>query len=233
LTDSFAQQSDNVRPTADAAGLSDVLSAAADRQRSQADPLGFTDSLSAVYDRTATISDALGISDILNQAGLVLRDLALASQPLATRWAVAAALARWAASQQSRWMTIAWGTRWAVQANINRFTTSLTQGDKMSLDIIISAGAAVYVGGTITEVTGKDISADTYQISLGSDTQPGTWLTPDVSTVGTSNAQHIVKLLVSSSVPSGLAKGTYWVWVKISDTPEIQPLRVQGPVNVR
>lgn len=103
----------------------------------------------------------------------------------------------------------------------------------MSLDVIISSGAAVYVGGTVTETTGKDISADTFMISLGSDQNPGTWLTPDVSIAGTSNAQRIVKLLVSPTVPANLAKGTYWVWVKISDSPEIQPLRVQGPVNVR
>lgn len=103
----------------------------------------------------------------------------------------------------------------------------------MSVDVLISAGAVKYVGGTITDVNGVDISAGIFQISLGSDKDPGTWLTPDVSVAGATNASRVVKLLVSSSNPAGLQRGTYWAWVRVTTTPETEPLRVQGPINVR
>lgn len=94
-------------------------------------------------------------------------------------------------------------------------------------EIFISSGAARYVGGTVTEVNGADISTATYQISLGSFDRPGsTWLTPDISTVGTSVAQRIVKYLVSASTPAGIQPGTYWVWIKVTDASEIEPIRV-------
>jgi hypothetical protein len=103
----------------------------------------------------------------------------------------------------------------------------------MSVDVLISAGAAKYVGGTITDVNGVDISSGTFQISLGSDKDPGPWQTPDVSVAGATAASRIVKMLVSSSNPAGLERGTYWAWVRVSTAPEIEPLRVQGPINVR
>lgn len=98
-----------------------------------------------------------------------------------------------------------------------------------------SSGAVKYVGGTIREVTGKDISGATFAVSMGSYNDPGsTWWAPDVSEQGASLAERVVKLRVSSSVPSGLViPGTYWCWVRITDAPEIEPLRVQGPIEVR
>lgn len=104
-----------------------------------------------------------------------------------------------------------------------------------TVDILVSAGAAKYVGGTVIEKTGKNISGATFQISLGSEFQPGrTWLAPDVSIAGDNNSERIVKYLVTASTPSGLVvPGTYWAWVRVTDTPEIEPLRVQGPINVR
>ena len=91
-----------------------------------------------------------------------------------------------------------------------------------TVDVIVSAGAAVMVGGTITEKTGKNLAAATFEVVLGSETQPGTpWLTPNSSVQGTTTAERIVQLLVNSSTP----KGTYHLWVRVTDTPEILPMR--------
>lgn len=98
----------------------------------------------------------------------------------------------------------------------------------MPQTINVTAGAARYVGGTITETTGKDISADAVQICLGTASAPGTWGTPDVKSVSTDKASVTVKLLVDSSVTTG----TYYVWVKITDTPEVEPFIIDGPVYV-
>jgi hypothetical protein len=101
--------------------------------------------------------------------------------------------------------------------------------------VLASAGALKYVGGTVTEVTGKDISGATFALSLGSATFPGaTWYAPDVSEPGGANHIRVVKLKVSSTLPAGLGiPGTYWCWVRITDAPEIEPLRIQGPIVVR
>lgn len=101
--------------------------------------------------------------------------------------------------------------------------------------VLATAGAVKYVGGTVTEVTGKDITAATYVMSLGSATYPGaTWVPADVSQQGATVSERIVKLKVSSSLPAGIViPGTYWAWVKITDSPEIEPLRIQGPIEVR
>lgn len=90
-----------------------------------------------------------------------------------------------------------------------------------TVDVLVSAGAAVYVGGTVTEQTGKDISAATFEVALGSETTPATtWVAPTVSLVGTGNSQRIVKLLVTSSTP----KGVYTLWVRVTDSPELVPM---------
>jgi hypothetical protein len=99
----------------------------------------------------------------------------------------------------------------------------------MATTILASAGAEKYVGGTVTELTGKDISAATFQIALGSiAAPPTTWSVPDVSVAGTTAAQRVVKLLVTNTTPPG----TYWVWVRVTDNPEIEPLTVQGPITI-
>jgi hypothetical protein len=105
----------------------------------------------------------------------------------------------------------------------------------VGVEVLASAGAVKYVGGTITEVTGKDISGATYVMSLGSATYPGpTWYAADVSQQGPTTATRIVKLKITSTLPSGIViPGTYWVWCKITDAPEVEPLRLQGPIVVR
>jgi hypothetical protein len=95
--------------------------------------------------------------------------------------------------------------------------------------IYVSQGMTQYVGGTITETNGKDISTDTFTIALGTDpsTPPVSgWVAPTVSTVGANTASRVVKLLISNST----APGTWFVWARISDSPEILPQFLQGPI---
>lgn len=92
--------------------------------------------------------------------------------------------------------------------------------------INVSAGAARYVGGTITETTGKDISADTVVMSLGTATGPAAWVAPDEKLANV--ASVTVKMLVTSAT----AVGTYFVWARITDSPEVEPFILDGPIYV-
>lgn len=96
--------------------------------------------------------------------------------------------------------------------------------------IYVSKGMKRYVGGTVTETTGKDISSATFQMALGSDnvTPPSSWVSPSVNTQGGTTADRVLKFLVDSST----AVGTYFVWCKVADSPEIEPLLLDGPVVV-
>jgi hypothetical protein len=110
--------------------------------------------------------------------------------------------------------------------------------------IYVSSGFKRLVGGTITEITGKDISADTFTIALGSSgtTPPSSgWVTPTTNTIGAglplpnqygvaipAVAQRIVLLLVDNAT----SLGTYHVWGKIPDSPEIEPVWLAGPITV-
>ena len=96
--------------------------------------------------------------------------------------------------------------------------------------IYVSLGKKRYVGGTITELNGKDISAATFTIALGTDgtIPPATFTTPDVNTVGATTASRVLKKLIDASTPPG----TYFVWANILDSPEIEPVVLQGPVVV-
>ena len=96
--------------------------------------------------------------------------------------------------------------------------------------IYVTLGKKRYVGGTITEVNGKDISTATFTIALGVDSSipPTVFVAPDVNTIGTTNASRVLKKLIDSST----APGTYYVWANILDSPEIEPVVLQGPVVV-
>lgn len=85
--------------------------------------------------------------------------------------------------------------------------------------IAASIGAVEYTWPfTITETTGKDISGDAAQISLGTYAAPGPWVTGVVTRP--TPASVVVKLLVS-----GVAPGTYYVWGRVTDSPEVVPRR--------
>lgn len=96
--------------------------------------------------------------------------------------------------------------------------------------IFVSLGKKRYVGGTITEDAGADISGDTFTIALGTSktTPPTAWVTPSVNTVGATTASRVLKLLIDNTT----AVGTYYVWANIVDTPEIEPVLLQGPIEV-
>ncbi len=71
--------------------------------------------------------------------------------------------------------------------------------------IFTRLGKKRYVGGTVTEVNGKDISGATYTIGLSPDlnTLPTSFVTPDVNTAGATPAQRVLKLLISSPQAAG------------------------------
>ncbi|TFD74747.1 hypothetical protein [Cryobacterium fucosi] len=99
----------------------------------------------------------------------------------------------------------------------------------MGTPIYVSTGAARYVGGTVTETTGKDITLATFLVGLGSiSTPPTVWVAPSVNVQGATVAVRILKLLVTNTTPAG----TYYCWAKITDTPEVEPLILQGPIVV-
>ena len=105
----------------------------------------------------------------------------------------------------------------------------------MHVEVIVSAGARKYVGGTVSDQTGADISGLTYQVSFGSATQPGrTWFTPDISvSPGGAPTKRTLKYLLTSTTPANLPYGTYYVWIKITATPELEPIRVPTEYVVR
>jgi len=98
----------------------------------------------------------------------------------------------------------------------------------MSQLVNVTAGAVEYVGAVLTETTGKDISGDTFDIGLGGwapSTPPDTWAAEPV--VEASGSIATVKMLIDS----GTAVGSYSLWVRAHDTPEVVPLNV-GRVDV-
>jgi len=84
---------------------------------------------------------------------------------------------------------------------------------------------------TITEqsVPPRDISADALLVSLGTKSTPGEWLSPDIDTPGANKAgqdasvqnQRTVQLLIGDTLKP--TAGTYVLWTKVGDTPEVVP----------
>lgn len=92
----------------------------------------------------------------------------------------------------------------------------------MTQRINLTAGATEYTWPvTITETNGADISGGLVQIALGSYTDPGPWRIPDVITRPTPSSAT-VKMLLGNGAPTA---GTYYVWVRVTDTPEVVPRR--------
>lgn len=100
----------------------------------------------------------------------------------------------------------------------------------MTREILKSTGATEQVGGTITEKNGKDLTSTTVEISLGSELRPGTWTTPSVNILGPVNVRKVTMLV--GATPN-TPKGEYWVWVKITDTPEIITRRFPQKIQVK
>lgn len=114
--------------------------------------------------------------------------------------------------------------------------------------IFVSQGYSRLVGGTLTETTGGNITLDTFLIALNSSasTPPlassSSWVAPTVSAQGPGlplpnkfgvvippTAQRILLLLVDS----GTQPGTYHVWAKVADNPELDAVWLAGPITVQ
>ena len=101
----------------------------------------------------------------------------------------------------------------------------------MTTIINVSAGAREYVEGTITELRGKDISADTFEVALGLGTEAPTtgWKTPDAILAGTTTASKVVKILVTNAFLPGI----YSAWVRVTDGPEVVPRLIQSKITLK
>jgi hypothetical protein len=101
-------------------------------------------------------------------------------------------------------------------------------------NIYVSLGNTRYVGGVVTDITGKDISADTYAIAtvlgqLNANVPPPaalfTTLGTDVFAQGLTVASKSVKRLIDTI--GNYPAGTYGCWVRVTDNPEIEPILLQ------
>lgn len=99
--------------------------------------------------------------------------------------------------------------------------------------IWVSKGEIEYVGGTITNNEGEDISGIDYGIGLShSHTEPpdeADFGTPDVNVEGSSTAVRTLKKLIDDSVELG----TWYCWASIPDTPEKPYVLLSGPHYVK
>lgn len=100
--------------------------------------------------------------------------------------------------------------------------------------IDLSDGAEEYTFPvTITETTGKDISADSIVVALGTATSAGgTWFAPDVLTRPTVSTA-VVQVLIGGSSGRVPAAGNYFLWWKVTDTPEIVPRRSPLKITIK
>lgn len=98
-------------------------------------------------------------------------------------------------------------------------------------EIRTSSGAIQYLAVLLTETSGKNISGDTYELSLGAYDTPGTWFAPTVEIVTTSQVR--VKALVGAGQTINPAPGTYWLWYRVTDTPEVDPERVDERIVIK
>lgn len=107
------------------------------------------------------------------------------------------------------------------------------------IDLRAASGGVEYtwpltlVEDSVDPITGKpkpkDIHLDVVKLSLGTDSAPGTWRTPDVDTSGAdcdglaANVKNTrtVQLLVGGAYRPPAS--TYTLWSQIGDTPEVVP----------
>lgn len=82
--------------------------------------------------------------------------------------------------------------------------------------IDVTSGGREYMTGVITETTGRDLTNDAVQVSLGTSAAPGVWMVPDL-TAHPTPSQVEAALLVGPGTPPG----TYVLWLRVADTPEV------------
>ena len=99
--------------------------------------------------------------------------------------------------------------------------------------IWVSKGEVEYVGGTVTETTGDDISGIDITVGLStSGHEPPdaeVFAEPDVDDQGATEASRTLKKLVDDSIPLG----AYYLWASIPDTPENPYVMLAGPIYVK
>lgn len=117
--------------------------------------------------------------------------------------------------------------RFHAAVHPDRFT--LTIGASMPRNIDVSNGAVEYAVATLTEVAGADITGATLEVSLGSADGPGDWQAPDYVENPT-DSTAIVKLLIGVSLLPDPRR--YWLWVRVSDSPETVPVRANTPITI-
>jgi hypothetical protein len=96
--------------------------------------------------------------------------------------------------------------------------------------IYVTAGGPEYTRPrTITDTTGKDISADPVLVGLSSyETPPSSLVAPTLDLPQANKATRVVQLLVTNTTPPG----TYALWAKITDNPESPIRRTPGLIHV-
>lgn len=94
-----------------------------------------------------------------------------------------------------------------------------------NLPVYVSSGAAEYRSMVITETAGVDIHTDAVMMALIPDDQDSPldadWQAPDRTIHGVNTAVVTVSILVDDSFDPG----KYRRWAKITDSPEVAPLR--------
>ena len=96
--------------------------------------------------------------------------------------------------------------------------------------INVTDGMREYIGGTVTERFGANISDTVFQVGLGGYDQehlPDIWTSPDLDSSPTSSKRKIDKL-IDGSAPLGV----HYLWIRVQDNPEIIPLRVDIAIVV-
>ena len=91
-----------------------------------------------------------------------------------------------------------------------------------------TAGGIEYASALITDSLGNDLSFASFVVGLSTDegTAPTVWKAPDVQeSVGTNMR---VKMLIQGKQP-----GTYFLWVKVTDNPEIIPLVCTSYITIK
>lgn len=97
----------------------------------------------------------------------------------------------------------------------------------MTATIYVTAGATEFVTATITETSGKDISADPVALSLTlTGDEPGDWIVPELVSADVNTV--VVRCLVGGT----FAPGRYFLWARIGDSPEVVIRRLAATVSV-
>lgn len=90
----------------------------------------------------------------------------------------------------------------------------------------LNAGAAEFRFVVLTEKDGKDISGDTCEVALvpvDRDPLDADFETPDSDVAQTVKSKRVLGKLIDD--PAESPSGEYYLWGRITDNPEIVPLR--------